>query len=312
MITISVVIPTYNYGRFIGEALESVLHQTFKAAEIVVVDDGSTDNTREVLAPYMQRIRYIHQANAGLSAARNTGIHAATSEWIALLDSDDTWHPEKLAQQALFAAEHPEISVIASLESSVYRKSGRFASRSTALNTRDFFGGCAFGPSGVMVRRSHLLRAGVFDESLKSVEDRDLWLKLSTLGPAARLNMPLWTYRRHGNQMHSNAARMQESYLRVLTDFFAAHPEHRRHRRLAYGYYHFDSAEEYNVNGHARKALAHILRSFLLHPWPLPRLSCPRRFNRAVLLAKCLVGEQRLSAMIRWMRGKGKAEPSPA
>jgi glycosyltransferase involved in cell wall biosynthesis len=312
MITISVVIPTYNYGRFVGEALDSVLRQTFKATEIVVVDDGSTDNTREVLEPYMQRIRYIHQSNAGLSAARNTGIQAATGEWIALLDSDDTWHPEKLAQQALFAAQHPEVSVVASLETSVHEKSGPMASYSTMMNTRDFFGGSAFGPSGVMARKSHLIRAGLFDESLKSVEDRDVWLKLSTLGPVARLNRPLWTYRRHGNQMHSNAARMQQSYLRVLTDFFAAHPEHRRHQRLAYAYYHFDSAEEYSVNGQGQKAFSHILQSFLLRPWPLPQLACPRKFNRAVLLAKCLVGEQRLSGLVRRLKGKGKPEPHPA
>ena len=99
---ISVVIPTYNYGHFVTEAVDSVLAQTYRHYEVVVVDDGSTDDTRARLAPYGDRIRYIHQENQGLSAARNTGIRAARGGVIGLLDSDDKWHPRKLETQAAF------------------------------------------------------------------------------------------------------------------------------------------------------------------------------------------------------------------
>jgi len=96
---ISVIIPTYNRDEFVTKAVDSVLSQSYTSYELIVVDDGSTDNTREVLKPYMDRISYIYQENAGVSAARNAGIMAASGRWIAFLDSDDTWMPDKLARQ---------------------------------------------------------------------------------------------------------------------------------------------------------------------------------------------------------------------
>src|SRR5690349_9691286 len=101
---LSVVIPSFNYGRFLRETVESVLAQTYSPVEIIVVDDGSTDDTKERLARFEGRIRYIHKANAGLSAARNTGIKHARGDWIAFLDADDLWHRQKLEVQ-LRAAE---------------------------------------------------------------------------------------------------------------------------------------------------------------------------------------------------------------
>lgn len=96
---VSVIIPTYNRSRYVTQAIDSILTQTYKDYEIVVVDDGSTDNTREVLEPYMDKIRYIYQENTGVSAARNLGIREAKGEWIAFLDSDDRWMPRKLERQ---------------------------------------------------------------------------------------------------------------------------------------------------------------------------------------------------------------------
>lgn len=104
---VSVIIPTYNRAYCVVEAIESVLGQTFQDFELIVVDDGSTDATAEVLAPYVDRIRYIYQKNAGVSAARNTGIRAARGQWIAFLDSDDVWLPEKLEIQVEGVHAHP-------------------------------------------------------------------------------------------------------------------------------------------------------------------------------------------------------------
>jgi glycosyltransferase involved in cell wall biosynthesis len=104
--TVSVIIPTYNCGAYVGSAVESVLAQTYSPIELVVVDDGSTDNTADILRPYLGRITFITQMNRGVAAARNAGIAHSTGDLIAFLDADDLWHPEKLAQQVrLFEAE---------------------------------------------------------------------------------------------------------------------------------------------------------------------------------------------------------------
>src|SRR5688500_9583140 len=96
---VSVVIPAYNYGHFVTEAVASALNQTHPHVEVIVVDDGSTDGTADILKPFGSRIRYIYQPNRGLSAARNTGIRAARGEWVAFLDADDLWHPSKTETQ---------------------------------------------------------------------------------------------------------------------------------------------------------------------------------------------------------------------
>ncbi len=111
---ISAVIPTYNYGHFVTAAVRNVLAQTYRNLEVIVVDDGSKDNTRERLAPYLDRIRYVYQENQGPSAARNTGIRSATGEWVALLDSDDLWHPRKLELQVKYLQAHPEVGLLGS------------------------------------------------------------------------------------------------------------------------------------------------------------------------------------------------------
>ena len=111
--SVSVVIPTYNYGHFVVGAVESVLAQTYQNVEIIVVNDGSSDDTKARLEPFMGRVRYIYQDNQGLSAARNTGIGAATCRWIAFLDSDDLWHPRKLELQMAYLDGHPEVGLLA-------------------------------------------------------------------------------------------------------------------------------------------------------------------------------------------------------
>lgn len=109
MAKVSVIIPTYNRAEYVTQAIDSVLAQTYTDYEIIVVDDGSADNTKEVLLPYMDRIRYIYQENAGASAARNKGIKAAKGDWIAFLDSDDEWLPGKLAVQIRAVERHPQL-----------------------------------------------------------------------------------------------------------------------------------------------------------------------------------------------------------
>src|SRR5262245_52582764 len=111
--TISVIITTYNQAAYIGEALESVLAQTLQPLEVIVVDDGSTDDTAEQVARFTGRIRYIRQKNQGVAGSRNTGVRAARGELLAFLDGDDVWETEKLAAQAAAAQEYSNSGVIA-------------------------------------------------------------------------------------------------------------------------------------------------------------------------------------------------------
>ena len=108
---VSVIIPTYNYGRFIAETIESALGQTLLPHEVIVVDDGSTDETAEVVASFGERVRYIYQENAGVCAARNRGVAASSGDLIAFLDADDIWEPTKLEKQAAKFAD-PDVGLV--------------------------------------------------------------------------------------------------------------------------------------------------------------------------------------------------------
>ncbi|RYD46435.1 MAG: glycosyltransferase family 2 protein [Verrucomicrobiaceae bacterium] len=185
MIRISTVIPTYNRARQILGAVESVLAQSAPPFEVIVIDDGSKDDTEQVLAPVMDRIRYIKTENRGVSAARNRGIMEAKGEWIAFLDSDDTWSPEKLRRQGeLVSKTGAKVCFCVSVDES------KMPLDHLRLMDPDLAEGAeAFHPAGdfrlfmhpghpflqsMLVEKDALLRSGVFDESLKVAEDTKL------------------------------------------------------------------------------------------------------------------------------------------
>ena len=175
---IYVVIPTYNYAHFVCEAVRSVLSQTQPPFEIVVVDDGSKDNTAECLRQFGDSIRYVYQENSGLSAARNTGIREARGDWIAFLDSDDIWHPQKIERVAAILSAHPELCAIGSdmvsfsgapPESTLV--SGRRL-RLRPIHLRDLVYGVHFsGGSGAVIRTSCFGEVGGFDEALRELQE---------------------------------------------------------------------------------------------------------------------------------------------
>jgi len=180
---ISVVIPTYNRADIVGRALESVLGQDFQDLEIIVVDDGSTDSTLQVLEKYGSAVRVLTQEHKGVSSARNLGIFQSNSALLAFLDSDDQWLPEKLAGQVRlfdpgipdFICHTDEIWMRDACEvhpRDIHRKQGgRFFER--ALQR------CLISPSSVVLSRALLEKVGAFDESLPVAEDYDLWLRIT-------------------------------------------------------------------------------------------------------------------------------------
>jgi glycosyltransferase involved in cell wall biosynthesis len=188
---VSAVIPCYNYGRYLARAIDSILAQTYPVSEIIVVDDGSTDNTREVALSYADRVRYIFQQNRGPSAARNRGIRAASGEWIAILDADDWWMPEKTELQLATARSEPKVVLVYCNAWAVMPDGAQ--SPWESADPRNLWPwlrrtNCVSNGSVAMIRRDVLLESGGFDESVTGCEDWDMWVRLGLKlrGPFAR------------------------------------------------------------------------------------------------------------------------------
>lgn len=192
---ISVIIPVFNRRDWIARAIDSVLSQDYAPVEIIVVDDGSTDGTREVLLSYGGRVRLITQSNRGVSAARNRGVAEARGGWIAFLDSDDYWLGGKLAAQAGFFRQNPEIRICQTEE--IWIRNGRRVNpgrrhrKASGMIFERSLGLCLISPSAVMMHRSLLKEHGGFDEALPACEDYDLWLRITCREPVGLVETPL-------------------------------------------------------------------------------------------------------------------------
>lgn len=192
---IAVIIPTFDRQHFLGRAIDSVLSQTRPAHEVIVIDDGSTDGTVPWLKKEYPTVKLIEKTNQGVSAARNAGIQQAQSEWIALLDSDDEWFPEKLERQVKELQKYPEILFCHTDE--IWIRKGV---RVNPMKKHQKFGGmifskcldiCRISPSSALFSRTLLDDAGWFDETLPICEDYDLWLRITAKFPVLFINDPL-------------------------------------------------------------------------------------------------------------------------
>lgn len=273
--SLSVVIPTYNRADLLGEAIESVLAQNWPELDLIVVDDGSTDRTSELLAGYRDQVRVIRQENAGESAARNTGILAARHELIALLDSDDYWAPGKLQRQMkLFAQEPaPDITFTA------YTRIGDTREEDVVLDrwegtTQDALEqlllGCRINTSTAIARRKALIDVGLYDTSLRCAPDYDLWLRLAVRGcRIVYLPESLAIYRIHPGAVSGDPELVNTSAERVLTRVFdcGALPERFQSRR---GFYmarrYLNSACFYLDTGQGAAAADSITRAARTRP----------------------------------------------
>ena len=187
MSSVSVLIPTYNRAATLPHALASAMTQSRPPDEIIVIDDGSQDDTGTLIKQHYPHVVYLKQANRGVSAARNLGIQHASGEWIALLDSDDQWLPEKLETQRALLAQHPQHKLVHSDE--IWIRNGV---RVNPMKKHAKKGGwifqhclpmCAISPSAAMLHRSLFDEIGMFDESLPACEDYDLWLRITARQP---------------------------------------------------------------------------------------------------------------------------------
>lgn len=234
--TVTVVIPAYNVRAYIREALASLEQQSFQNFEVVIVNDGSTDDTTEVVQPFCdrdQRFRLVNKPNGGLSSARNFGIRHARAAYIALLDGDDAYLPDKLANHVAHLDRDPHIGVVYSA-SKIIRDDGRptamFLSGKPilpesllALLCKNFVG----HGSNALFRRELVGEIGEFDETLRSSEDVDFWLRVASTGrwQFYREPRPLCCYRVRPSGLSFNIDQMQRSHEQVLQSAYQRDPE---------------------------------------------------------------------------------------
>ncbi len=289
---VSAVIPTFNHARYVCEAVESALAQRDVAMEVIVVDDGSTDDTALRLSAYQNRIQSIRQENQGLSAARNAGIQASRGDWIAFLDADDLWHPLKTFVQIHAAVRaRSGVCVIGSLSARELPAVLDPQPAVEPLDVRTLLLKTRFGPSGAIVKRECLEKIGGFDVQLGPASDRDLWLRLAAEFPTVRVLSPCWWYREHAGQMSKNASKMEADYDKVLEKFFRNHPEYSEFRDMAWSYSLMDSAICHRECGKTQKALVLAARSMWRYPKSLSRGPLFRlKFLARTLVPKNVLG----------------------
>ena len=226
---VSIVIPAWRAAAYIGAAIESALRQSFTDYEILVVNDGSPDTAEleRVLEPYRQRITYILRENGGPAAARNTAIRAARGHLIGLLDADDLWEPEFLAVQVAVLDRDPDADAVYADARIVGESSeagrtfmSRWPSRGAVTLERVIRHECSVVACATLVRREAVLRAGMFDESLRGTEDMDLWLRiLRQGGKIVYQHRVLASYRRHRGSLSADPAASSRGFLDVLDKF---------------------------------------------------------------------------------------------
>lgn len=224
---VSIIIPCYNATQFLRDALNSALAQSYAAIEIVVVNDGSTDNFENVIAPYREnaRVKIVAQENRGLSAARNRGIRESRGAYLKFLDADDWLHRDAIAKQIAAFETQPELGFVYCDVQHVDAQ-GNASDDYSVANTRRLLNGDIlpsllvggyFTPNTVLVPRRVLDRVGLFDETLTAREDYELWMRIVCEGYAAYfVPEKLAYYRRHSNNMTNDAAWMQATHLRAL------------------------------------------------------------------------------------------------
>jgi glycosyltransferase involved in cell wall biosynthesis len=253
MPTVSVIIPTYNYAHFLATAIESVLNQTYTDFELIVVDDGSTDNTKQVVAAFQSnhQVQYVFQSNQGDAAARNTGIRQSSGKYLAFLDSDDAWTPDKLQIQTTVLEQYRHYSIVYSaviyqifqqkqlVSSRIVHKSRRYEQ---SLYEDLLYQNTIIGShSGVVVRREAFEKLGLFDEAFH-ICDLDLWRRFSEFYNFYYVPQALVYIRKHDTNLSRNRELIADNYARYIQKLNRDLPKHYRYHlprvsAMRFGYF---------------------------------------------------------------------------
>lgn len=280
-VTVSVVIPAYNAAWCVARAVDSVLAQCFRNFELIVVNDGSSDKTVDVLSAYGDRLRVVHKLNGGLSSARNAGIREAQGRYVAFLDADDRWLPGKLEKQVALMAARPELafcSTAALLEDPDSKPMGEWRCGNSTISALEaIFSANAYvagSGSAVLARKDALDEAGGFDEHLRSLEDIDMWMRLSALGDYACIDEPLTIILKRPDSMSGNLDVMRDAAITVMRKNRFLLPDHKRgdYWRHAYAGMLSDYAKWAWRAGHRAQAVRDVLTGIVIAPLSQGRL----------------------------------------
>jgi len=264
---VSVIIPNYNYASYVGEAIDSVLAQDYPHVEIIVVDDGSLDDSRSVIENYSSRITAIFQPNQGVCSTRNKGVAASSGEFVAFLDADDAWMPTKLSRQMERFA-NPDVGLVHvgvshvdgagnAIREDLEGKEGRVANDLLLLKPVILGGG-----SGVVIRRHIFDDAGGFDTRLSTSADWELYYRIATRCQVAFVPESLLRYRVHGSNMHHNIAAMEHDVRIGFEKAFADRSANVQSiKGEAVGSFHTMLAGSYFHQGNYAKFLSHAVAS---------------------------------------------------
>lgn len=284
---ISVIITNYNYGRYLGQAIRSALGQTYPRVEVIIVDDGSQDDSEEVVKTYREGVLFIKQPNQGVSVARNRGVEESAGELVAFLDADDLWFPTKLEKQARRLLKDPEIGLVhcgiqeidsngTILEEYLDGLEG-WVSRELLLFRRPVILGAG---STALVPRVTFDIVGGFDTSLGTSADWEFCYRIAVRQRIAFVPELLVQYRNHGNNMHANVKLMEHDILIGYKKAFSSmDPDLSAIRRQSYSNAHMVLAGSYFRAGHYYQFLRHSAKSVLYSPRTMAHLlEFPRRF----------------------------------
>jgi glycosyltransferase involved in cell wall biosynthesis len=312
---VSVIVPTYNRAHFLAEAIQSVLDQTFQDFEVMVVDDGSTDNTKEVVDRFQDpRIKYIYRRNRGLSAARNTGIKASIGEYIALLDSDDIWLPQNLELNVKLLDSRPDIALVcsdlyefnndtgATIRRLWRNRSGRYW-RELQDGTRQplteyLSGRASLRIVTVIMRRQVFDEAGYFDEALQAFEDFDMYVRIfQRFSSIGIINMPLVRVRKHRAHLSRDYDKVHTSMLIGINKIINSNSLSKEHirfirrRKLAAVY--CDSGWVKIARGEVAIGRERLIAAIRVNPW---------RVRPYLYLAFSFLGSRPIQAFKSWKR----------
>jgi glycosyltransferase involved in cell wall biosynthesis len=272
---VSVVIPAYNAAWCIRRAVDSVQAQDFRDLELIVVDDGSSDATAEILATYGSALTLVRQANGGLSNARNRGIAQARGRYVAFLDADDWWLPGKLSRQVALLDNRADVMFCSTTTSVVTAEGGSLpdwrcgpcedGALACIFQVNAFVAGSG---SSVMARREVFERTGGFDETLRSLEDIDMWMRLAAVGSYACIDEALTVIEKRGDSMSGNRVVMRAAAIRVMQKNRHLLPVGRQRGfwRAAYASMLSDYAKWAYRQGRRSEALLDLLHGLALAP----------------------------------------------